>query len=166
MQKTMEAQDVGMLKYLLDTELKRLKDEAQIDLALFMGVDGRIFASHIPFTLDPKEYYLLNLVQKNLPHICVQLRSENMQLSIQQYNEGIIVISGIGEVAFLASLISKKHNISEIEGQIKPILKSSAVLKHIFMMRPLKSDELSKYPAEVVEELNNLSRLLFKDRFT
>jgi len=162
----MEARDVGMLKYLLDTELSRLKDEAQLDLALFMGVDGRIFSSYIPFDLDAEQYYLLNLVHGNLPHVCAQLRQENMKLSIQQYDEGIIVISGIGENAFLACLMSKKNNISDIENQLKPIVKSSAVLKHLFEMRPLKADELSTYSPDVAEELNKLSRLLFKERFT
>ena len=162
----MEAQDVGMLKYLLDIELKRLRDEAAIDLALFMGVDGRIFASYIPFDLDHEQYYLLTLVHGNLPHICAQLRSENMLLSIQHYTEGIIIISGIGDAAFLACLITKKHEFSEIENQIKPIQKTSAVLKHIFEMRPLKSEELLKYPTDVAEELRKLSRLLFKERFT
>jgi hypothetical protein len=164
--KTMEAQDVGMLKYLLETELTRLRDEAEIDLALFMGIDGRIFSSYIPVDLDTEQYYLLNLVHTNLPHICAQLRSENLQISIQQYDEGVIIISGIGDAAFLACLFTKKHNISEIEGQIRPIQKSSAVLKHIFEMRPLKTDELSSYPEDVVEELSKLSRLLFKERFT
>ncbi len=162
----MEARDVGMLKYLLDTELSRLKDEAQLDLALFMGVDGRIFSSFIPFDLDVDQYYLLNLVHGNLPYVCAQLRQENMKISIQQYDEGIIVISGIGDFAFLACLMSKKKNISEIDAQLKPIIKSSAVLKHLFEMRPLKVDELSEYPDEVAEELGKLSKLLFKDRFT
>ena len=166
MEKTMEARDVGMLKYLLDTELSRLKEETEIDLALFMGVDGRIFSSYIPFDLEPDQYYLLNLVHGNLQHICAQLRQENMKLSIQQYNEGIIVISGIGENAFLACLASKKKNIADIENQLKPIIKSSAVLKHLFEMRPLRSEELSGYSEDVVEELNKLSRLLFKERFT
>ena len=166
LQKTMEAQDVGMLKYLLETELVRLKDEAELDVALFMGIDGRIFSSYIPINLKADQYYLLNLVHTNLPHICAQLRSENLKISIQQYNEGVIIISGIGDAAFLACLFTKKHNISELENQIKPIQKSSAVLKHIFEMRPLKSSDISDYPSDVVEELSKLSRLLFKERFT
>jgi hypothetical protein len=87
-------------------------------------------------------------------------------LSIQQYEEGIIVISGVGDSAFLACLITKKHDVSEVQGQIAPIKKSSAVLKHIFEMRPLKSEELSGYPADVVDELGKLSKILFKERFT
>jgi hypothetical protein len=162
----MEAQDVGMLKYLLETELTRLKDDAEVDLALFMGIDGRIFSSYIPIDLDKEQYYLLNLVHSNLPHICAQLRSENLKISIQQFDEGIIVIAGIGDASFLACLFSKKQDISEIDGQLKSIVKSSMVLKHIFEMRPLKSDELSMYSSDVVEELNKLSRLLFKERFT
>ncbi|WP_455391674.1 hypothetical protein [[Eubacterium] cellulosolvens] len=166
MEKTMEARDVGMLKYLLDTELSRLKEESNIDLALFMGVDGRIFSSYIPFDLDSEQYYLLTLVHGNLPYVCAQLRQENMKLSIQQYDEGIIVISGIGENAFLACLMSKRRDLVDIEIQLKPILKSSAVLKHLFEMRPLKTEELAGYSEDVVEELGKLSRLLFKERFT
>jgi hypothetical protein len=33
-------------------------------------------------------------------------------------------------------------------------------------MRPLKSEEIANYPADVAEELTKLSRLLFKERFT
>lgn len=166
MEKTMEARDVGMLKYLLDTELSRLNEETGIDVALFMGVDGRTFSSYIPIDLDAEQYYLLTLVHGNLPHVCAQLRQENMKLSIQQYDEGIIVISGIGENAFLACLMSKKRNISDIEGQLKPIIRSSAVLKHLFEMRPLKTEDLAGYSEDVIEELSKLSRLLFKERFT
>jgi hypothetical protein len=162
----MEAQDVGMLKYLLETELIRLKDETNIDLAMFMGIDGRMFSSYIPVDLDNGQYYLLNLVHTNLPHICAQLRSENLKISIQQYDEGVIVISGIGDSAFLACLFTKTQSLVDIENLIRPIQKTSAVLKHIFEMRPLKSEELSDYPDDVNEELSKLSRLLFKERFT
>ena len=49
---------------------------------------------------------------------------------------------------------------------LRPIQKTSAVLKHIFEMRPLKSEELTGYQPDVVDELTKLSRILFKERFT
>src|SRR5439155_61172 len=51
--KTMGADTVGHLKHLLETELKRAREEKDLDIAMFSGVDGRIFSSSIPNQLDP-----------------------------------------------------------------------------------------------------------------
>src|SRR5438093_1407333 len=56
--KTMGADTVGHLKHLLETELKRAREENDLDIAMFSGVDGRIFSSSIPNQLDPREYRL------------------------------------------------------------------------------------------------------------
>src|SRR6266566_664919 len=53
--KTMGADTVGHLKHLLETELKRAREENDLDIAMFSGVDGRIFSSSIPNQLDPRE---------------------------------------------------------------------------------------------------------------
>lgn len=164
--KTLEAEDVGMLKHLLDMELREFKDEAEIDIVLFMGIDGRIFSSFIPTTLNRKQYSLLKMVQGNLPHICAQLRAENMKLSVQQYEEGTMMIAGVGKNAFLASVIADNVEIHELETRLASVIKASAVLKHIIDAKPLKEQEMSKYPEEIATELQKLSRLLFKERFS
>src|SRR5229473_1031544 len=46
--KTMGADTVGHLKLLLETELTRSREENDLDIAIFLGVDGRIFSSSIP----------------------------------------------------------------------------------------------------------------------
>ena len=46
--KTMGADTVGYLKLLLETELTRAREENDLDIAMFLGVDGRIFSSSIP----------------------------------------------------------------------------------------------------------------------
>ena len=61
MEKTMEARDVGMLKYLLDTELSRLNEETGIDVALFMGVDG-IVSDYGISTPNIEEAHLNNVM--------------------------------------------------------------------------------------------------------
>jgi predicted regulator of Ras-like GTPase activity (Roadblock/LC7/MglB family) len=166
LKKTLDAEDVGLLKHLLDMELREFKDEALIDIVLFMGVDGRIFSSYIPTSLNRKQYSLLKMVQGNLPHICAQLKGENLKLSVLQYEEGTMLISGVGKNAFLASVIADQVEINELESRLKSVIKASAVLKHIIDAKPLKAQELEKYPEDIAEELRKLSRLLFKERFS
>src|SRR5437899_11071280 len=102
--KTMGADTVGHLKHLLETELKRAREESDLDIAMFLGVDGRIFSSSIPNRLDPRQYRLLNLLKGNLAHICSQLGGQNMMMSVQQFEAGTLIISGGGERAFLLFL--------------------------------------------------------------
>lgn len=165
MEKTLEAETVALLKHMLETELKRLCKEGNIDIVLFMGIDGRIFASNIPPNLSAPQFHLLNLIKSNLPYLCGQLRSENLQVSVQQYKEGTIIISGVGENAFLASLLTSKVDITKVESLIKAILKASTVLNHIFELRPITERTLARYPEDVAQELKKLSRLLFVERF-
>lgn len=166
MKKTLEAEDISLLRHLLEMELRRLHDEAEIDIILFMGIDGRIFSSYIPNTLNTQQYYLLSLVRSNLPHICAQLRSENLKTSLQQYEEGILILSGVGNNAFIACIIATDIEIAEAQKRIASVVKASAVLKHIFELKPLKESVLVNYPEDISNELMNLSRLLFKERFT
>src|SRR5256886_3104642 len=98
--KTMGADTVGHLKLLLETELKRAREESNLDLAMFLGVDGRIFSSSIPNQLDPREYRLLNLLKGSLAHICNQLSGQNMMMSVQQFEAGAINISAARALAF------------------------------------------------------------------
>jgi hypothetical protein len=164
--KTLEAEDISLLRHLLEMELRRLHDEAEIDIILFMGIDGRIFSSYIPHTLNTQQYFLLSLVRSNLPHICAQLRSENLKISLQQYEEGILILSGVGNNAFIACIIATDIEIAEVQERIASVVKASAVLKHVFELRPLNESELVNYPEEISNELMSLSRLLFKERFT
>ena len=94
--KTMAAETVGHLKHLLETELRRCREENELDIAMFLGVDGRIFASSIPNELNPREYRLLNLLKGNLAHICNQLSGQNMMMSVEQFEAGTIIIGGVG----------------------------------------------------------------------
>src|SRR3989449_4589195 len=99
--KTMGAETVGHLKHLLETELRRAREENSLDIAMFSRVDGRIFSSAIPNQLDPREHRPLNLLKGNLAHICNQLSGQNMMMAVQQFEGGTIIISGGGERAIL-----------------------------------------------------------------
>ena len=163
--KTMEAESVGLLKHMLESELKRARQENGFDIVLFLGVDGRIFASDVPWNLDPKQYRLLNLVKGNLPDICGQLSSQNLKLSVQQYDAGTIIISGVGDKAFLVFLATKPLEIPAMEGLLANVLNVSAVMKHLLAERGMSDDEVRAYAPEVVQELKRLSRSLFVEKF-
>src|SRR6059036_2455028 len=122
--KTMGADTVGHLKHLLETELKRAREENNLDIAMFSGVDGRIFSSSIPNQLDPREYRLLNLLKGNLAHICSQLSGQNMMMSVQQFEAGTIIISGVGDRAFLVFLTTKPVEITKMQGVLANVVKT------------------------------------------
>lgn len=163
--KAMDAENVTELRYLLAKELERLKGETSIDILMFMGVDGRIFSSLIPTRLNPEQFYMLNLVKSNLPHICSQLNTENLTVSTQVYEHGTLIIAGVGSKAFLACLIARKLDLTQIEGLLKSVNKASVVLKHIFELKAITEKTLAAYDEDIQVELKELSRLLFVDRF-
>ncbi len=163
--KTMEAESVGLLKHMLDTALKRVRPENGFDLVLFLGVDGRIFASDVPWTLDPQQYHLLSLVKGNLGHICNQMSGENMRLSVQQYDAGTIVIAGVGDKAFLVFLSTKPLEVAGMQGLLNNVTNASAVMKHLLDQRGTSEQDLSAYAPEVARELKALSRALFVEKF-
>src|SRR5437764_13762186 len=99
--KTMGADTVGHLKHLLDTELRRAREESDLDIAMFLGVDGRIFSSSIPDRLEPREYRPLNVLTGTLAHICNPLAGENTMLPVQPFAAGTGTVAGVGDRAFL-----------------------------------------------------------------
>ena len=163
--KTMGAETVGHLKLLLETELGRCREENALDIAMFLGVDGRIFASSIPNELNPREYRLLNLLKGNLAHICNQLSGQNMMMSVEQFEAGTVIISGVGDRAFLVFLTTKPVEITKMQGVLANVLKTSIVVRHLFEEKPITPEVLASYDETVAAELKRLTRILFVQKF-
>src|SRR2546422_4647398 len=163
--KTMGADTVGHLKLLLETELKRAREESSLDIAMFLGVDGRIFSSSIPNQLNPREYRLLNLLKGSLAHICSQLSGQNMMMSVQQFEAGTIIISGVGDRAFLVFLTSKPVEITKMQTVLANVVKTSIVVRHLFESKPITPEVLASYDEAVAGELKRLTRILFVEKF-
>ena len=163
--KTMGAETVGHLKLLLETELERCRDENALDIAMFLGVDGRIFASSIPNVLNPREYRLLNLLKGNLAHICNQLSGQNMMMSVEQFEAGTVIISGVGDRAFLVFLTTKPVEITKMQGILANVVKTAIVVRHLFEEKPITPEVLDAYDEAVAAELKRLTRFLFVSRF-
>ena len=99
LKKTLEAKDVGLLKHMLAMELERLAERAELDIIMFLGVDGRMFSSFVPTQLNSQQYNMLSLIKNSIPDICSQLRRENIKKSMVQYAQGNMFISGVGSNA-------------------------------------------------------------------
>jgi len=166
LKKTLEAKDVGLLKHMLAMELERLTEKADLDIVMFLGVDGRMFSSFVPPQLNIRQYNMLSLVKGNLPDICSQLRRENIRMSMVQYNEGNIFITGVGSAAFLVAIDAKEIDNKQVEEKLNALQNTSIVIKHIYELKPLEDKEMKSYPDEVKVELETLGRQLFKERFT
>ncbi len=164
--KTMGAETVGHLKLLLEKELERCREDNILDIAMFLGVDGRIFASSIPNELDPREYRLLNLLKGNLAHICNQLSGQNMMMSVEQFEAGTVIIAGVGDRAFLVFLTTQAVEITKMQGVLSNVVKTAIVIRHLFEERPITPDVLARYDESVAVELKRLTRLLFVEKFS
>jgi predicted regulator of Ras-like GTPase activity (Roadblock/LC7/MglB family) len=163
--KTMGAETVGHLKLLLETELERSREDNGLDIAMFLGVDGRIFASSIPNELNPREYRLLNLLKGNLAHICNQLSGQNMMMSVEQFEAGTVIISGVGDRAFLVFLTTKPVEITKMQGVLANVVKTAIVVRHLFEEKPITPEVLASYDEAVATELKRLTRFLFVQKF-
>jgi hypothetical protein len=94
-----DLEDVSLLKFALVSQLKRTYETSDVDILLFAGVDGKIYASYIPESIGPKIFELTNLITSNLLHISQQL-SMGLQQSVIEYDFGTVIFSSVGKGAF------------------------------------------------------------------
>ena len=165
LEKTLEAKDVTLLRALIHLAITRLRDEGKIDIILFLGVNGRIYDSIIPEKLDAKEYYLLNTFKANLYTICSQLKGKSMNISIESYGTGTLIISRVGDAAFLSIMITRELEHDELRALIATTHKWSTIINHIFQLKPLSGPEVERYPEDIQKEFHKLSRQLFVESF-
>ena len=161
----MEAESVGLLSHMIQTALDRARVDDGFDIIMFLGIDGRMFSSSVPSKLNSRQYELLNVVKENLPHICSQLARKNLLLSIQSYGTSFMIITGVGDKAFLVFLTVSGLDIANLGPITKRILNTGLVVKHIMELKPLSPDATRDYDEDVATELRKLSRLLFVEKF-
>ena len=164
-EKTMEAETVGLLTHTIQTALERVRVEDKFDIVMFLGIDGRMFSSSVPNRLDSKQYELLNVVKENLPHICSQLAKKNLMLSIQSYGASYMIITGVGDKAFLVFLTTSGLDVANLGPITRKVLNASLVVKHLMELKPLTLEATKNYDEDVSAELRKLSRLLFVEKF-
>src|SRR5207245_10530139 len=95
----------------------------------------------------------------NWPHICNQLSGQNMMMSVQQFEAGTIIISGVGDRAFLVFLTTKPVEITKMQGVLANVRKTSIVVRHLFESRPITPEILASYDEADAAELKQLRRI-------
>ncbi|WP_298683244.1 hypothetical protein [uncultured Methanomethylovorans sp.] len=157
-----DLEDVSLLKFALVSQLKRTYETSDVDILLFAGVDGKIYASYIPDSIGPKIFELTNLITSNLLHISQQL-SMGLQQSVIEYDFGTVIFSSVGRGALLISLFTKKIDLSQ---NMRKIEITRDVMQHLFEQRPMTEAQLSKYPDDVSRELKELAKCVFNEMYT
>lgn len=157
-----DLEDVSLLKFALVAQLKRTYETSDVDILLFAGVDGKIYASYIPESIGPKIFELTNLITSNLLHISQQL-SMGLQQSVIEYEFGTVIFSSVGRGALLISLFITKVDLSQ---NMRKIEITREVMQHLFEQRPMTEAQLSKYPADVSKELKELAKCVFNEMYT
>ena len=157
-----DLEDVSLLKFALTSQIKRMYDATDVDVVMFAGVDGRIYASYIPEAIGTKIFELTNLISNNLKHISSQLEMGLLQ-SIIEYKFGTVIFSSVGNGALLISLFTQK---ADLAADMKKIEITREVLQHVFEQRPMTSEQLSLYSEEVTSELHALSKIVFEEMYT
>jgi hypothetical protein len=142
--------------------LKRTYETSDVDVLLFAGIDGKIYASYIPDSIGPKIFELTNLITGNLLHISNQL-SMGLQQSVIEYEFGTVIFSSVGRGSLLISLFTKKVDLSY---NMRKIEITREVMQHLFEQRPMTEAQLSKYSEDVSRELQELAKCVFNEMYT
>lgn len=157
-----DLEDVSLLKFALVAQLKRTHQSSDVDVLLFAGADGKIYASYIPESIGPKIFELTNLITHNLLHVSQQL-AMGLKQSVIEYDFGTVIFSSVGRGALLISLFTGKVDLS---GNMDKIDIAKSVMQHIFEQRPMTAEQLATYPEEVAAELRILSKIVFNEMYT
>lgn len=157
-----DLEDISLLKFALVSQLKRTYETSDVDVLLFAGIDGKIYASYIPDSIGPRIFELTNLITSNLLHISQQL-SMGLQQSVIEYEFGIVIFSSVGRGALLISLFTAKVDLSQ---NMRKIEITREVMQHLFEQRPMTEAQLSTYPADVSRELRELAKCVFNEMYT
>lgn len=157
-----DLEDVSLLKFALVSQLKRTYETSDVDVLLFAGIDGKIYASYIPDSIGSRIFELTNLITSNLLHISQQL-SMGLQQSVIEYEFGTVIFSSVGRGALLISLFTAKVDLSQ---NMRKIEITREVMQHLFEQRPMTEAQLSTYPADVSRELRELAKCVFNEMYT
>ncbi|AEH60436.1 hypothetical protein Mzhil_0569 [Methanosalsum zhilinae DSM 4017] len=158
-----DLEDVSLLKFALTRQLQRMYETTDVDVIMFSGVDGKIYASYIPDSVGSKIFELTTLISNNMLHIAKQL-DMGLKQSVVEYDTGTTAIfSSVGKGALLISLFTRRTDLAENMNKIEITRK---VMQHVFEQRPMTSDQLAEYPSQVADELRILSKSVFDEMYT
>lgn len=163
--KSLEAQDVRLLKRVLQIELDSVRGDTGLDIVLLVGSGGRIFASSMPTSLGAREFALMERVKAQVPSLAAQARRQRVRLQVQSFEEGSVVVAEVGRGSFLAALRADGSSVGAMDSVLGKLTVACQVLDHLLKERGFAPDEVRGLPEDVQGELKALSYRLFRDAY-
>ncbi|HEX9709191.1 MAG TPA: hypothetical protein VGB42_04400 [Candidatus Thermoplasmatota archaeon] len=163
--KSLDAQDVRLLKQVIRLELDAVRADSGVDVALLMGADGRIFAASMPTALRAREFALMERMKAQVPALATALRRQRMQLQVQSYEEGSVVVAEVGRGSFLVALKADGSFLGAMDAVLGRLSVACRVLDHLIKEKGLSPEETRAEPEPVRKELEALSYRLFREAY-
>jgi len=153
-------EDVIVLKYALDFELRIMTEKSDVVVAILVGLNGQVLASCVPDDLASDMYRLLNLVRANIPYLRKEITIGRIEQSITRYEAGNVVVTRVGNGQLLISVLNKDASVTR---NLPQIYTSAQILTHISNQKAITKSELAEYGEDVAEELAELTRRLYSE---
>ena len=115
-------EDVAVLKYALDYELKLMVEKSDVVVAALVSLNGQVLTSYVPDDLDSNMYRLMDLVRGNVPVLRKEITLASIQQSITRYEAGNVVITRVGVGELLLSALAKTSSVTKNLPQIFSII--------------------------------------------
>jgi hypothetical protein len=163
--KSLEAQDVRLLKQVLQIELDTVRVQAGVDIVLLIGGGGRILASSMPTTLPPRGFALMERVKAQVPGLAAALRRQRLRLQVQSFEEGSVVVAQVGSGTYLAALKADGSSVAAMDAVIGRLTVACRVLDHVLRQKGFAEDDMLNEPEAVRAELKALSYRLFREAY-
>lgn len=163
--KALDAEDVALLKQVLQLELDALRADTGVDVVFLMGVDGRIFATSIPSKLAQNQFRLMERVKQQVGHLAAALRRQHLKLQIQTFEEGSVVIAEVSHGAFIAAVKADSGSVKSMDPVIRRLDVACRAVDHILREKGFGPDDMDGYSEEVRSELKSLSYRLFREAY-
>jgi hypothetical protein len=163
--KTLDAQDVRLLKQVIQLELDAVREGAGLDAVILMGADGRIFASSMPRALAAREFALMQRVKAQIPSLAAALRRQRLRLQVQSFDEGSVVVAEVAKGSYLGALKAEGGSLRAMDPVLERLQVACRVLDHLLKERGFSDDELRGEPEPVRAELKALSYKLFREAY-
>lgn len=163
--KSLEAQDVRLLKQVIQLELDAVRSDTALDIVLLMGAGGRIFASSMEAALGAREFALMERVKAQVPALAAALQRQRMRLQLQSFEEGSVVLAEVGRGSFLVALRAEGPSVASMDPVVGRLEVACQVLDHLVKEKGFSDEEVRALPEPVRKELKALSYRLFREAY-
>jgi hypothetical protein len=163
--KSLDADNVRLLKQVIQLELDGARADAGLDVLLLMGSGGRIFGSSMPAKLSAKQFALMERVKAQAFQMGGATQRQGLRVQVQSFEEGSIIFSQAGSGALLCALKADGGSVGAMDSVLERMKVAGGALEHILKEKGFSPEETASLPASVRDELKALSYRLFREAY-